>query len=112
MKWILVVLIGGVTPVTTDLVFEKLSDCLVAEEQLRSAYAEAFAAWNQRASPDVDRYERRRGRDYYRLREMEAKKVSNSGTCIPHSGTNQPITSLKNEPPVATPQSMPGAPGR
>ena len=41
MKWILVVLIGGVTPVQTDLQFDKLSDCLSAEEQLRNTYADA-----------------------------------------------------------------------
>ena len=34
MKWMLVVLVGGVTPVQTDVLFEKLSDCLAAEEQL------------------------------------------------------------------------------
>ena len=28
MKWILVVLVGGVTPVQTNLQFDKLSDCL------------------------------------------------------------------------------------
>ena len=49
MKWILVVLIGGVTPVPTDLVFEKLSDCLIAEEQLRKTYAEAFEALSNEA---------------------------------------------------------------
>jgi hypothetical protein len=41
MKWMLVVLVAGVTPVQTDvLLFEKLSDCLAAEEQLRKAYAD------------------------------------------------------------------------
>jgi hypothetical protein len=58
MQWILVVLVGGVAPVPTDLVFENLSDCLVAEEQLRKAYADAFEAWNQRSLPALDRYER------------------------------------------------------
>jgi hypothetical protein len=42
MKWVLVVLIGGVAPVTTDVTFEKLSDCLAAEQQLRQTYADAF----------------------------------------------------------------------
>ncbi len=102
MKWILVVLIGGVTPVPTDLVFEKLADCLAAEVQLRQAYADALEASAPQISPDINRSERHRRRDYYRLREMEAKKISNSGTCIPHSGTNQPITSL-NGPPASTP---------
>jgi hypothetical protein len=58
MQWILVVLVGGVAPVPTDLVFEKLSDCLVAAEQLRKAYADAFEAWNQRSLAVLDRYER------------------------------------------------------
>jgi hypothetical protein len=53
-----VVLVGGVAPVPTDLVFENLSDCLVAEEQLRKAYADAFEAWNQRSLAALDRYER------------------------------------------------------
>jgi hypothetical protein len=95
----------------TDLIFEKLSDCLVAEEQLRKTYAEAFEARNQRSSLALDRFERRRGRDYYRMRELEAKRVFNSGTCIPHSGTNQPITTLNNERPVSAPQPTP-PPGR
>jgi hypothetical protein len=35
MKWMLVVLVNGITPVNTDLVFEKFTDCLAAEEQMR-----------------------------------------------------------------------------
>ena len=112
MKWILVVLVGGVAPVPTDLVFEKLSDCLVAEEQLRKAYVEAFEARSQQTALNFDGYDRRRARDYYRSREMEARKVSNSGTCIPHSGTNQPITSLNNEPPAFAPSTPSGSQGR
>jgi hypothetical protein len=37
MKWMLVVLVGGVTPVQTDVLFEKLSESLAAEEQLHKA---------------------------------------------------------------------------
>lgn len=106
------VLVGGVAPVPTDLVFEKLSDCLVAEEQLRKAYVEAFEARSQQAALNLDRYDRRRVRDYYRSRDMEARKVSNSGTCIPHSGTNQPITSLNNEQPASAPPSTSQSQGR
>ena len=47
MKWMLVVLVGGVTPVQTDVLFEKLSDCLAAEEQLRKAYSDALMAWDK-----------------------------------------------------------------
>jgi hypothetical protein len=32
MKWMLVVLVGGMTPVNTDLVFDKFADCLAAED--------------------------------------------------------------------------------
>ena len=97
MKWILVVLIGGVTPVTTDLTFQKLSDCLAAEVQLGQTYAEAFDAWSQRDQPSPERYGRRRERDYYRVRELEIKKFANTGTCVPHMGSDQPVTSL-NQP--------------
>ena len=45
MKWMLVDLVGGVTPVQTDVMFDKLSDCLAAEEQLRKAYTDALEAW-------------------------------------------------------------------
>jgi hypothetical protein len=48
MKWMLVVLVGGVTPVQTDVMFDKLSDCLAAEEQLRKAYTDALDAWDKR----------------------------------------------------------------
>lgn len=42
MKWMLVVLIGGLAPVNTDLVFDKFADCLSAEERMRKHYADAF----------------------------------------------------------------------
>jgi hypothetical protein len=30
---------------------------------------------------------------------LEAKKFANTGTCIPHAGTDQPITSLNPDQP-------------
>jgi hypothetical protein len=109
MKWMLVVLIAGVTPVATDLTFEKLSDCFAAEDQLRQAYAEAFDAWTQKAAMTVDRFGRHRDRDFYRARELEAKKFANTGTCVPHAGSDQPITSLNptKDQPAAAPQPAP-----
>jgi hypothetical protein len=92
MKWILVVLIGGTTPVQTDLQFDKLSDCLSAEEQLRKTYADAYEAWERAASESIDRR-----RDYRKAREFQERRLSNTGTCIPHAGTDQPI--------AATPKS-------
>ena len=44
MKWMLVVLVNGITPVNTNLVFEKFADCLAAEEQMRKHYADALMA--------------------------------------------------------------------
>lgn len=35
MKWMVVVLVGGVSSVNTDLIFDKFGDCLSAEEQMR-----------------------------------------------------------------------------
>ena len=102
MKWMLVVLVGGVTPVQTDVLFDKLSDCLAAEEQLRKAYSDALVAWDQRAATT---FERRR--DYVRARELQARKLDNSGTCIPHTGGDQPIASSRtsDQPASAPPAS-------
>ena len=78
MKWILVVLIGGVTPVQTDVQFDKLSDCLSAEEQLRNTYADAYEAWNKSAAVNIERR-----RDYRKAREFQERRLANTGTCIP-----------------------------
>jgi len=86
MKWILVVLIGGVTPVQTDVQFEKLSDCLSAEEQLRNTYAEAYDAWDKSAAINIERR-----RDYRKARQFQERRLANTGTCIPHAGTDQPV---------------------
>ncbi|MGY3447147.1 hypothetical protein [Bradyrhizobium sp. USDA 4473] len=108
MKWILVVLVGGVAPVQTDLVFEKLSDCLTAEEQLQQTYANAYSALSQRSTIDDGEFDRRRGRHHRRAREEAGGKLANAGTCIPHNGTDQPITSLVQ--PTPTPQQPSPAP--
>jgi hypothetical protein len=111
MKWVLVVLIGGLTPVTTDVTFEKLSDCLAAGDQLRQAYVDAFDSRTQPSANSPDRSERHRRRDYRRARELEATKFANSSTCVPHAGSDQPITSLNHpEQPKATPQTPTPAP--
>ena len=86
MKWILVVLIGGVAPVQTDLQFEKLSDCLSAEEQLRNTYADAYEARDKFAATSIERR-----RDYRRARKFQERSLANTGTCIPHAGTDQPV---------------------
>ena len=108
MKWMLVVLVGGVTPVQTDVLFEKLADCLAAEEQLRTAYADALESWDKRAVLAFDRR-----RDYARARQLQARKLDNSGTCIPHSGGDQPIASSRvSDQPASTSPTTPASPSR
>ncbi|WP_456738828.1 hypothetical protein [Bradyrhizobium sp. USDA 4471] len=98
----LVVLVGGISPVNTDLVFDKFSDCLSAEEQMRQHYADAFDAWDRTAAERIDRR-----RDYKKARDIEAKRLlSNVGTCVPHGGGDaQPVIAPQQQPPApASPQ--------
>ena len=98
MKWILVVLIGGATPVQTDLQFDKLADCLSAEEQLRNTYADAYEAWDKSAATNIERR-----RDYRKARDFEERRLANTGTCIPHAGTDKPVAMTPgSEQPAAT----------
>jgi hypothetical protein len=113
MKWMLVVMVGGISPVNTNLVFDKFSDCLAAEEQVRQRYADAFEAWDRAAAARIDRR-----RDYRNARDVEAKRLlSNVGTCVPHGGGDQqPVTAPRQQPPStssqqpATPPSTPPQP--
>ena len=99
MKWMFVVLVSGVTPVSTNLVFDKFSDCLAAEEQMRQHYMDAFDAWDRSAAV---KFERRR--DYKMARDVEAKRLlGNIGTCIPHSDGDRPQIVTPQQP--ATPQT-------
>src|SRR5262249_14892116 len=100
MKWMLVVLVGGVSPVNTDLVFDKFSDCLAAEEQMRQHYADAFDAWDRVAAARIDRR-----RDYKKARDIEAKRLlGNVGTCVPHGGGDQqPVNAPQPQPPATSP---------
>src|SRR3954451_12819568 len=105
MKWMLVVLVGGVSPVNTDLVFDKFSECLAAEEQMQQHYADAFEAWDRMAAARIDRR-----RDYKKAREVEAKRLlSNVGTGVPHGGGDQRPVTPPQPPPTTSPQ-QPAAP--
>jgi hypothetical protein len=81
MKWLLVVLVFGTTPLRTNLVFDTLDECLQGEERMRSLSAESFEAWLAWAAanpvaagfPESERFMRGR------------LGVENSGTCIPHA---------------------------
>lgn len=114
MKWMLVVLVGGVTPVNTDLVFDKFTDCLSAEEQMRKHYFDAFEAWDRWAAASIERR-----REYSKARELQKKRLLSSiGTCVPHGGGDQPAvadprrqadptSSAPSEPPKASPTPQP-----
>jgi hypothetical protein len=100
MKWMLVVLVSGVTPVSTNLVFDKFADCLAAEEQMRKHYVDAFDAWERRAAMDFQRR-----RDFARARDLQAKRMlGNVGTCVPHGDGEQPtLTRAQDQQPITTP---------
>jgi hypothetical protein len=68
MQWLLVVLIMN-TPVKTDLVFDSLDACLVAEEKMRSEWAGVYnrAKANKASQESLDLI----------------KLQMTSGTCIP-----------------------------
>lgn len=105
MKWMLVVLVGGVSPVNTDLVFDKFSDCLAADEQMRQHYSDAFEAWDRMAATRIDRR-----RDYKKARDVEAKRLlSNVGTCVPHGGGDQQPAAAPQPQPPATSSQPPAA---
>jgi hypothetical protein len=106
MKWMLVALVGGVTPVNTDLVFDKFTECLAAEEQMRKHYADAFEAWDRWASANIERR-----REYTKARDLQAKRLlSNIGTCIPHGGGDQPTVVAPQQQPATTPSPQSAAP--
>ena len=103
MKWMLVVLVNGITPVNTNLVFEKFADCLAAEEQMRKHYADAFDGWDRAAAIAFQRR-----RDYVRARDLQAKRMlSNLGTCVPHGdGDQQPLAKAQDQPTTTPSQPM------
>lgn len=106
MKWVLVVLVSGVAPVNTDLVFDKFADCLTAEEQMRQHYVDAFEAWDRSAAANFQRR-----RDYAKARDVQAKRLlSNVGTCVPHSDGAQPSSGTPRPQATNEPSRQPGEP--
>jgi hypothetical protein len=80
MAWLLVVMVLGSVPVSTNLVFGTLDECLQAEDQLRAATREHFDAWLAwaRADPAASGFP-----DSERLMRGRLG-LENSGTCVPH----------------------------
>jgi hypothetical protein len=79
MKWMLVVMVFGITPVKTNLLFNNINDCLDAEDAMRAEYTRTFNTWQEwaqanpdEANPDIAFIRKRNG-------------LESSGTCIPHA---------------------------
>ena len=106
MKWMLVVLVNGITPVSTNLVFDKFADCLAAEEQMRKHYVVEFDAWERRVAMDFQRR-----RDFERARDLQAKRMlSNVGTCVPHGDGDQPMLTKPQDQQSTTTPTQPVTP--
>ncbi len=45
MKWMLIVLIMGATPVKTGLVYETVDDCYAAENEMSAEYTRYYNDW-------------------------------------------------------------------
>jgi hypothetical protein len=82
MKWMLVIMVFGSTPVKTELIFPTLGECLKAEDQIKAEYATAYNTWEKWAR------ENQQDASYPKAKEYQMKRTGlfNPGTCIPHKG--------------------------
>ena len=80
MKWMLVVLVFGGSPVKTNLLYDTLDECLKAEDSMRSEYVLAFNKWNSwaKANPSEAGFP---NSEAFMKRRIG---LDNQGTCIPH----------------------------
>ncbi len=83
MKWMLVVMVFGSTPVETDIIFNSLGECLKAEDAIRSLVAEAYNTWRTwaRANPSNSGFP---GIESFAQKRIELR---NGGTCVPHAAS-------------------------
>ena len=80
MKWMLIAVVFGTTPIETGLLFDSIDECLKTEETVRTAHANAYNIWlawakqntSQSGYPNSDRLAKRR------------IGLENQFTCIPH----------------------------
>jgi hypothetical protein len=72
MKWMLVVIVFGLGPVKTDLLYNSLEECLGAEASVRAEWTRLYnaAPKERREDPTSAAFMR---------------KQMTSGTCIPHA---------------------------
>jgi hypothetical protein len=79
MKWTLIVLAFGTSPIKTDLVFNSLDDCLRAEDQMRAEYARAYSVWDAWAQKNQAEA------GYPNSKKFMQGRIGlkNRGTCVP-----------------------------
>lgn len=82
MKWMLVVVVLGIAPVKTGLLYDDLDACWAAREPISREYADVAN----------DRLARARGLEGFERREatvdlITSRLMGNAITCIPHAAT-------------------------
>ena len=77
MKWVLLAVVLQ-TPVRTDLVFDTLDDCLRAENEMRTAWGNAYGAVQQ--NEQASAAEKKKNAEF-------VTKQATWGTCIPSRET-------------------------
>jgi hypothetical protein len=81
MKWMLLVLVFGATPIETGLFFDSLDDCLKVEETMRNEYARVYNTWHAWAEANLKEAGYPKSDKFMRNRDG----IETSGTCIPHA---------------------------
>lgn len=79
MKWTLIVLALGTTPVETGLIYDDLDSCYRAEDAMRAEYARWFNAWSDWAMKNQEKA------GLPESLEFMKKRVA-TGLCVPHVG--------------------------
>ena len=79
MKWMLIVMVFGVSPVKTNLLFNTIDDCLNAEDAMRAEYTRTFNTWEDWAQANPGEVDANSKAFIRKRNGMES-----SGTCIPH----------------------------
>ena len=80
MKWMLVVLVLGATPVKTGLLFDSLSECVSEAGVVGTTYFMDYAERLRRANENVSKEQAERNDRF--LKDVLMK---NGVTCIPHA---------------------------
>ena len=77
----LIVVVFGIAPIKTNLLFDSLDDCLKAEDAMRTEYSRAFNAWLQWAQKNPDEAGYPNSQAFIQKRDG----LESPGTCIPHA---------------------------